>query len=168
MESHAIKKPATATTVARPEARYADQTFDSSLLHRGDEQLGRLREKPRRLEDDFGPGRNTKRLDDGIDAGQRAFHRSHLERVAGDFFEFGVTNTYSSRRARQGTNRMSRFEGGLQGFKANPSAGADDQNCRHARQCSCRTRYSSSCVMCGLGSDTARWMRGLNKPSAHC
>jgi hypothetical protein len=29
---------------------------------------------------------------------------------------------------------MSRFEGGLQGLKANPSAGADDQNCRHARQ----------------------------------
>src|SRR6516225_1998674 len=54
MESHAIEKPATAATVARPEARYADQTLDSSLLHRGDEHLGRLREKPRRLEDDFG------------------------------------------------------------------------------------------------------------------
>src|SRR5215472_6198381 len=93
MESHAIKKPATAAAVARPEARYADQTLDSSLLHRGDEHLGRLREKPRRLEDDFGPSRNTKRLDDGIDAGQRAFHRSHFERVAGNFFEFGVTNT---------------------------------------------------------------------------
>jgi len=54
MESHVIKEPATAATVARPEARYADQPFDSSLLHRGDEHLGRLREKPRRLEDDFG------------------------------------------------------------------------------------------------------------------
>src|SRR5215470_3294656 len=96
MESHVIKKPATAMTVARPEARYADQTLDSSLLHRGDEHLGRLREKPRRLEDDFRPSRNTKRLDDGIDAGQRALHGSHLERVASNFFEFGVTNTYSS------------------------------------------------------------------------
>jgi hypothetical protein len=94
---------------------YADQTLDSSLLHRGDEHLGRLREKPRRLEDDFGPNRNTKRLDDGIDAGQRAFHRSHLERVAGNFIEFGVIDGYSSGRARQGTNRMSRFEGGLHG-----------------------------------------------------
>src|SRR6516165_4112704 len=164
MESHVIKKPATAATVTRPEARYADQTLDSSLLHRSDEHLGRLREKPRRLEDDFGPGRNTKGLDDGIDTGQRAFHRSHLKRVAGNFFEFGVTNTYSLGRPRQGTNRMSRFEGGLQGVKANPSAGADDQNCRHARQCSCRTRHSSSCVMCGLGNRTARWTRGSTTP----
>src|SRR6516225_4213624 len=96
MESHVIKKPAAAATVARPKARYADQTLDSSFLHRGDEHLGRLREKPRRFEDDFRPSRNTKRLNDGIYAGQRAFHRSHLERVAGNFFEFGVTNTYSS------------------------------------------------------------------------
>src|SRR5262249_62254562 len=106
--------PATAATVARPEARYADQTLDSSLLHRGDEHLGRLREQPRRLEDDFGPSRNTKRLDDGIDAGQRAFHRCHLERVAGQFFEFGMTDRYSSGRPRQGTNRMPRFDGALQ------------------------------------------------------
>src|SRR6516165_11004722 len=42
MESHAVKKPATAATVARPEACYADQTLDSSLLHRGDEHLGRF------------------------------------------------------------------------------------------------------------------------------
>ena len=96
MESHVIKKPATAATVARPESRYADQSLDSSLLHRGDEHLGCLREKPRRLEDDFGPGRNAKRLGDSIDAGQRAFHRTHFERVASHFFEFGVTNKYSS------------------------------------------------------------------------
>jgi hypothetical protein len=62
MERHVIKKPATAAAVARPEARYADQSLDSSLLHRGDEHLGRFGEKPRRLEDDFGPGRNAKRL----------------------------------------------------------------------------------------------------------
>src|SRR5262245_64560625 len=113
MESQVIKEPATAAAVARPEARYADQPLDSSLLHRGDEHLGRFGEKPRRLEDDFEPDRNAKRLDDGIDAGQRAFHRSHLERVARHFFEVGVTNMYSSGRPRQGTNRMSRFEGGL-------------------------------------------------------
>src|SRR6516162_4923542 len=119
--SHVIKKPAAAATVARPKARYADQTLDSSFLHRGDEHLGRLREKPRRFEDDFRPSRNTKRLNDGIYAGQRAFHRSHLERVARNFFEFGVTNKYSSGRPRQGTNRVSLFQGGLQGLKANPS-----------------------------------------------
>ena len=49
--------------------------------------------------------------------------------------------------------------------KENNSAGADDQNCRHARQCSCRTRHSSSCVMCGLGNRTARWTRGLTTPA---
>jgi hypothetical protein len=56
-------------------------------------------------------------------------------------------------------------KGGLHGLKANPSAGADDQNCRHARQCSCQTRHSSSCVMCGLGNRTARWARGLTMPA---
>ena len=62
---------------------------------------------------------------------------------------------------------LSRFEGGLQGLKANPSAGADDQNCRHGRQCSCRTRRSSSCVMCGLGNRTARWTRdALTSPES--
>ena len=91
-----------------------------------DEDLGRLREKLRRLEDDFGPGRDAKRLGNGIDAGQRAFHCSHFERVAGHFFEFGMTDRYSSGRPRQGTNRISRFEGGLHSLKANPSAGADD------------------------------------------
>jgi hypothetical protein len=80
----------------------ADQSIDSSLLHRGDEHLGRLREKPRRLEDDFGPGRNAKRLGDGIDAGQRAFHRSHLERVADHFFEF-ATGILRADRARART-----------------------------------------------------------------
>ena len=69
------------------------------------------------------------------------------------------------RAAKQGTNPMSRFEGGLQGLKANPSAGADDQNRRHARQCSYRTRHSSLCVMCGLGNRTARWTRGLTTPA---
>jgi len=46
----------------------------------------RLREKPRRRKDDFGPGRDAKRLGNGIDAGQRAFHCSHFERVGGHFF----------------------------------------------------------------------------------
>src|SRR5262245_17013987 len=55
---------------------------------------------------------------------------------------------------------MSRFEGGPHSLKANPSAGTDDQNSRHARQCSCRTRHSF--VMCDLGSRIARWMGGLN------
>src|SRR5262245_28392465 len=55
---------------------------------------------------------------------------------------------------------MSRFEGGPHSLKAYPSAGTDDQNSRHARQCSCRTRHSF--VMCDLGSRIARWMGGLN------
>ena len=55
MDSRVLKKAATAVAVARPEARYADQSLDSSLLHRGDEHLGRFREKPRRLEMISGP-----------------------------------------------------------------------------------------------------------------
>src|SRR6516225_2375438 len=126
MECNVIKNPATAATVASPKARYADQSLDSSLLHCGDEHFGRLREKSRRLKDDFGPGGDAKRLGNGIDAGQRTFHCSHFERVAGHFFEFGMADRYSSGRPRQGTNRISRIEGGLHGLKANPSAGADD------------------------------------------
>jgi hypothetical protein len=73
VHNHAIKKPATAAAIARPEARYADQSLDSSLLHRGEEDFGRVREKPRRLEDDFGSARYTERLGDDIDAGQGTF-----------------------------------------------------------------------------------------------
>src|SRR6266487_2368453 len=92
MKRHAIKKPAATAAVARPEARHADQPLDLSLLHRGDEHSRRFGEKPRRLEDDFGPGRNAERLSDNIDPGQRALHRGHLERVAGHFFELWVVN----------------------------------------------------------------------------
>src|SRR5215472_12648957 len=104
MKSHVIKKPATAAAVARPEARYADQSLDSSLLHRGDEDFGRVREKPHRLEDDFGSARYAKRQGDDIDASQGTLHRSQLECVTGHFFELGVINRYSSCRPRQGTN----------------------------------------------------------------
>src|SRR5947207_6756536 len=96
MKRYAVQKPAVAAAVAGPEARHADQPLDVSLLHRGDEHSRRFGEKPRRLEDDFGPDRNTKRLDDSIDSGQRALYRGHLERVAGHFFELGVINTNSS------------------------------------------------------------------------
>ena len=37
--------------------------------------------KPRRLEADFGAGRNAERLDDEINSSQRALHRGHFERV---------------------------------------------------------------------------------------
>jgi hypothetical protein len=58
--------------------------------------LRRFGKKPRRLEDDFGPDRNAERLDDSIDAGQRALYRGLLERVPVHFFELGVVNTNSS------------------------------------------------------------------------
>jgi hypothetical protein len=54
------------------------------------EHSRRFGEKPRGLEDDFGPGRNAQRLGDNIDPGQRALHRGHLERIAAHFFELGV------------------------------------------------------------------------------
>jgi hypothetical protein len=76
IKSQVKKKPAIATAVARAEACHADQPLDVSLLHRGDEHSRRFGEKPRRLEDDFGPDRNTERLDDSIDSGQRALYRA--------------------------------------------------------------------------------------------
>ena len=130
-ERRAIKKPTTAATVARSEARYADQPFDLGLLHRSDEHSHRCGEKPRRFEDYFGPGRKPKRLDNDINSGQRAPHRCHLERVAGHFLKVAVVNRNSSCRPRQRTNRMPRPESGLHGLKPNSSAGADDQDCRH-------------------------------------
>jgi hypothetical protein len=67
-----------------------------ALLHRGDEHSRRFGEKSRRLEDDFRPARNAERLRDYIDSGQRALQRSHLERVAGHFFQVRVINRNSS------------------------------------------------------------------------
>jgi hypothetical protein len=92
MKYGAIKKPTATVAVARPEARHADQPLDLSLLHRGDEHSRRFGEKLGRSEDVFAPGRNTERLGDDIDSGQRTLHRGHFERVAGHFFELGVVN----------------------------------------------------------------------------
>src|SRR5215510_9547607 len=39
-----------------------------------DQHSRRFGEEPRRLEDDFGPGRNAERLDDDTDSAQRALH----------------------------------------------------------------------------------------------
>src|SRR5215813_8455627 len=73
MKRRTIKKPAVAATVARPEARHADQPLDLSLLHCGDEHPRRFGEESRRLEDDFGPDRNAERLDDEIDSSHARF-----------------------------------------------------------------------------------------------
>ena len=96
MKRQGINKPAAAAAVACSEACHADQPFDVSLLHGGDKHSCRFGEKPRRLEDDFGPGRNAERLDDDTDSAQRARHCGRLERVAGHFFQFWVVNRNSS------------------------------------------------------------------------
>src|SRR6516165_4845153 len=159
MKHRVIKKPAAATAVARPEAGHADQPLDLSLLHRGDEHSRRFGEKPRRLEDDFGPGRNAERLDDNIDSGQRALHGGHLERVAGHSFELGVVNRNSTGWPRQRTHRMPRLERGPHGLKADPSARADDQDYRHGVMLPLGPAWLT--VMCDAGSRTARWAGGL-------
>src|SRR5262245_33510077 len=96
MKRHAVKKPAVAAAVARPEPRHADQPLDLSLLHCGDEHPRRFGKESRRLEDDFWPDRNAERLDDDIDSSQRTLHRGHLEGVAGQFFQLGMVDTNSS------------------------------------------------------------------------
>src|SRR5947208_16179224 len=60
MKHRAIKKPAPAPAVARPEARHADQPLDLSLLHRGAEHSRRFGEKPHWLERSAG-GERTRR-----------------------------------------------------------------------------------------------------------
>src|SRR5262249_61948933 len=95
MKRRGTKAPAVAAAVACTEARHADQPLDVSLLHCGDEHSRRFGEKPRRLEDDFGPDRNTERLDDSIDSDQCALYCDHLARVAGHFFELLVVDADS-------------------------------------------------------------------------
>src|SRR6266446_7852076 len=56
---------------------------------------------------------------------------------------------------------MPRLEGGLYGLKADPSARADDQNCRHGVMLPVGSAWLS--VMCDAGSRTARWVDGLKR-----
>ena len=49
---------------------------------------------------------------------------------------------------------MSRLEGGLHGLKANPSARANDQDCRHGVMLPVGPAWLT--VMCDAGSRTAR------------
>src|SRR5437773_4855001 len=89
MKRYAVQKPAVAAAVAGPEARHADQPPDLSLLHRGDEHSRRFGEKPRRLEDDFGPAQNPGHLGAATASGQPALHLGILDPVPGHFFELG-------------------------------------------------------------------------------
>src|SRR5262249_583087 len=161
MKRGVIKKPAAAVAVARPEARHADQPLDLSLLHCGDEHSRRFGEKSRRLEDGFEPVRNAERLNDDVSSGQRALHRGEPERVPGHFLQFGVVKTNSSGCPRQRTYGMPCREGGLHGLKPDPSARADDQNCRHGVMLPVGSAWLS--VMCDAGSRTARWVDGLKR-----
>src|SRR6266576_2972349 len=56
---------------------------------------------------------------------------------------------------------MSRLEGGLHGLKANPSARANDQDCRHGVMLPVGSTWLT--VMCDAGSHTARWAGGLKR-----
>ena len=58
---------------------------------------------------------------------------------------------------------MPRLEGGLKGLKADPSARADDQDCRHGVDAPGRTRPLT--VMCDAGSRIARLAGGLKRVS---
>src|SRR6266487_5936792 len=50
---------------------------------------------------------------------------------------------------------MTRLEGGLHGLKADPSARADDEDCRHGVMLPVSPAWLT--VMCGAGGRTARW-----------
>jgi hypothetical protein len=77
--------PAMTAAVAGPEACHADQPFDVSLLHRGDEQPCRFGENRVGLKMTSGPGENAERLDNDIDSAQGALYGSRLKRVVSPF-----------------------------------------------------------------------------------
>jgi hypothetical protein len=54
---------------------------------------------------------------------------------------------------------MSRLEGGLHGLKTDPSARADDQDCRHGVMLPVGPAWLT--VMCDADNRTARWAGGL-------
>src|SRR5215831_1212443 len=83
------------------------------------------------------------------------------ERVPGHFLQFGVVKTNSSGCPRQRTYGMPCREGGLYCLKPDPSARADDQNCRHGLMLPVGSAWLS--VMCDAGSRTARWVDGLKR-----
>jgi hypothetical protein len=58
---------------------------------------------------------------------------------------------------------MPRLEGGLHSLKADPSAGADDQDSRHGIMLPLRPAWLT--VMCDAGSRPARWADGLKRVS---
>jgi hypothetical protein len=58
---------------------------------------------------------------------------------------------------------MPRLKGGLYGLKADPSAGADDQDCRHGVMLPVGPAWLT--VMCDAGSRAARWAGGLKRVS---
>jgi hypothetical protein len=58
---------------------------------------------------------------------------------------------------------MPRLEGSLHGLKADPSARADDQDCRHGVMLPVEPAWLT--VMCDAGSRTARWAGGLKRVS---
>ena len=58
---------------------------------------------------------------------------------------------------------MSRLEGGLHGLKADSSARADDQDCRHGVMLPVGPAWLT--VMCDADNRTARWAGGLKRVS---
>ena len=58
---------------------------------------------------------------------------------------------------------MSRLEGGLHSLKADPSAGADDQDRRHGVMLPVGPAWLT--VMCDADNRTARWAGGLKRVS---
>ena len=167
MKSHVIKKPATAAAVAHPEARYADQSLkNSSLLHRGDERLGRFGEKPHRLEDDFEPRRNAKRLDDGIDAGQSAFHCGHFKRIASYFFELGVTRrVFSGPTAPRRKIECLALRAAFTVSRPIPLLAPMIRSVATQIECSWLLSDPPPIVMCDFDSRTARWGLDVESPA---
>src|SRR5262249_39000606 len=127
MKRQVINKPAVAATIAcpKPVTQISRSTSVSSIAVTSTRVAF---EKPRRLEDDFGPGQNPERLYDDTVPAQRAPPCGLRERVPALFSKLGAANRNFSGCPRQRTAQMPRLEGGLHRLKADPSARADDDD----------------------------------------
>ena len=76
-----VQNSAAAATVARSEARDANQASDPARLHRVDEDSRGRRKQTRSAEDQLGRRRCAQRLNDRIDAHQRPLDRVPIERI---------------------------------------------------------------------------------------
>ena|SRR5260370_36969162 len=96
---------------------------------------------------------DTQYLNHGVHPRDRRRDVAAPQRIAPNFLQLRVRDPDVSNRPRQRTHRMPRLESGPHGLKADASAGADDQDCRHSIDVPGRTR-----PLTVLGDTSSRYL----------